>query len=457
MESTHSEAGLSPLLKSRVTTYHGPMSDRTAKNEKLALLGGNPVGPIPQGSYPRFQKSALDRVTGLIESGRTVGLNKNSPEIAEAEEAVAAWQGVSHCLLAASGHAALHDALMGLEVSWGDEVITTPFTWGASISCILHNNAVPIFADVQPDTGLLDPQSVESCVTPRTKAILAVHIFGQPADMTALRAVADRHGLRLIEDGSQAHGALHQGRKVGQFGDAAGFSCMGGKLLATAEGGYMVTPHEDVYWKASMCGQHMGRSPEEGFPHENLRLYVDSLVYTYRLSPLVAVLLTEQIKKIDEENAGRRENVALFREAMKDVDILSFPNYPEGDDPAYHMLTMNFNKERAGIEKSTLFAAASAEKISCFQYIPSPIPTWPRLHWQTYDGPKIMWTEPLRQSGVDYREVRVPNCELKIAQSVEMGWNYIEQDPEAISLLARAFRRIQANLPALRNWEANNS
>jgi dTDP-4-amino-4,6-dideoxygalactose transaminase len=429
----------------------------TMSSKTLALLGG-PADELPKsGPHPSFRQETIDRVVEMLERGRTVGLNRNTPEIAEAESAIAAWQGVPHCLLASSGHAALQDCLMGLEISWGDEVITTPYTWGASISCILHNNAIPVFVDVCPETGLLDPAAVEAAITPRSRAILAVHIFGQAANLTALRAIADRHGLKLIEDGSQAHGALHAGRKVGTFGHAAGFSCMGGKLLATAEAGFMVTPDKEVYWKSALCGQHMGRSLEPDFPHERLDRYIDSLVYTYRLSPLVAVMLTEQIRKLDEEIAGRRENVRLLRAAMAGLSLVSFPVYAAGDEPSYHMITMNFAAEAAGISKQTLFQALRAEGVGCFQYIPSPISTWPRLHWQTYAGPKVMWTEPLRQSGIDYRAVRVPNCELKIARSVEMGWNYTTPDAAGMRRLAAAFGKVEANLPALRAWERRQS
>ena len=422
---------------------------------QLALLGGEPVGAPPANVHPNFLPEALARVAEVVKAGRTVGLNKNIPEIREAEDAIAAWQGVEHCMVTSSGHSALHSCVMGLELSWGDEVITTPFTWGASISCILHNNAIPVFVDVCPETGLLDPGKIEAAITPRTRGILAVHIFGQAANMTAIREIADRRGLVVIEDGSQGHGAIHAGRKVGTFGDAAGFSCMGGKLLATAEAGYMVTPHKDVYWKAAMCGQHMGRSPEADFPHDRLGKYVDSLLYTYRLSPVFAVMLTEQVKKIDAENAGRRASVALFRKAMQGLRCVSFPEYAPGDDPVYHMLTMNFDADFAGVRKTTFFGALAAEGVGCFQYIPAPIPTWPRLHWQTYDGPKIMWTEPLRQSGIDYRAVEVPNCLRKIERSVEMGWNYIEADGAKMQRLATAFRKVEENLPALRDWEAS--
>lgn len=420
---------------------------------QLALLGGEPVGHVPADPHPRFRPQTIERVVELMNRGLTVGLNNTVPEIGEAEAAIAQWQGVDHCLLASSGHAALHDCLMGLEVSWGDEVITTPFTWGASISCILHNNAVPVFVDVCPETGLLDPARIEAAIGPRTRAILAVHIFGQPANMTAIREIADRRGLVVIEDGSQSHGAMHAGRKVGTFGHAAGFSCMGGKLLAGAEGGYMVTPDKDVYWKAALCGQHKGRSLEPDFPHEKHGQWVDSLIYTYRLSPLVAVMLVEQVRKLDAENDGRRRNVALLREKMQGVRVVQFPEYAPGDEPVYHMLTMNFDAKHAGVRKETFFAAMGAEGVGCFQYVPAPIPTWPRLHWQTYDGPKVMWTESLRQAGLDYRAVEVPNCEAKLARSVEMGWNYVEPDEEKMARLAAAFEKVEQNLPALRDWE----
>jgi dTDP-4-amino-4,6-dideoxygalactose transaminase len=270
--------------------------------------------------------------------------------------------------------------------------------------------------------------------------------------MTALCSIARKHSLVVIEDGSHAHGAIHQGRKVGQFGDAAGFSCMGGKLLATSEGGYMVTPHAEVYWKAALCGQHMGRSGEAGFP-DNLRPYVDSLLHSYRISPITAILLTEQLKKLDPENDGRRRNVALFRDALADVASVRFPQYAAGDNPSYHMLTMNFQPEAAGISKDTYLQALRAEKVGIFAYIPSPIPTWRRLHWQDYDGPRVMWTDSLRSNGTDYRQVQVPNCEFKIAHSLEMGWNYIRDDKTRIARLAAAFQKVEEQLPALREWE----
>src|SRR2546426_856146 len=202
---------------------------------RLAFFGGKPLGPVRPDKHPQFSARAIERATKLLKKGMTVGLGKHHPIIREAEEAIAQWQRVKHCMVLSSGHASLQMALVGLEVGPGDEVITTPYSWGASTSCILHCGAVPVFTDALPDTGLMDPATIEPLITPRTRAILPVHIHGQPADMPAILKVAQKHRLPVVEDGSQAHGAMVRGKKVGSFGDAAGFSCMGFKLLATTE------------------------------------------------------------------------------------------------------------------------------------------------------------------------------------------------------------------------------
>lgn len=418
---------------------------------KLALLGGTPLGAVPADRHPRFSRRAIQRVAKLLETGRVLAFNRSSDLVREAEEAIARWQRMKHVLTVSSGHAALQCAVMGLEIGPGDEVVTTPYTWGASISCILHNGAAPVFADVDPETGLIDPRSAEERITRRTRAILAVHIYGQAANMTALRRIAAKRGLALIEDGSQAHGSVHAGKKVGTFGDAAGFSCMGGKLLATTEGGYLVTNDPAVYWKAALSTQHNGRSGDPGYP-DAMRPYVDSLVYTYRTTAINCVLFAEQLKKIDRENEGRRKNVSLLRKFMDGCSLVSFPQYPKGDKPAYHILTMNFNEE-LGICKSTLFQAMKAEGVGASCYVPSPIPTWKRLHWWNYAGPKVMWMENLRRHGIRYDKTEVPHCALKIRRAVEMGWNYLQPSPAKMRKLASVFHKVEENLNALRDWE----
>jgi dTDP-4-amino-4,6-dideoxygalactose transaminase len=425
----------------------------------LALLGGAPVGAPRKPQYPRFTDRARERVDELLRTGPMVGLSKEHPNVGEAEQRIAEWHDVEHCLTAASGQAALQAALIGLEVTGGAEVITTPYSWGASTSPILHNNAIPMYADVDPATGLLDPEAARAAIGPRTEAILVTHIYGQPADMTAFRALADQHGLALIEDGSQAHGARHRGERVGRFGDAAGFSCMGGKLLATTEAGYLLTPREDVYWKAILSCQHAGgsehpgRSAEPGAPPD-LQRFADSLLYTYRIGVINAVLLVEQLGKLDDENDARRRNRERFLEATRDLGSFTAPRYPDGE-PVFHMATLNFHSERAGISRDTYLAALQAEGAPAFSYIDKPLHRLERMRTDT-DAPRVMWTENLRRAGVDYGALELPGCDTMIERSFQVVWNWIDDDEAAMRLLADAFVKVEEQLPALRDHEHGN-
>ncbi len=419
----------------------------------LAFLGGSPVGEVTYSKFPQFSDRAIERVVEVLRAGKAIGLGRfHSPEIEEAELTISRYHGGREVLACSSGHAALQGAVAGLEIACGDEVITTPYTWGASISCILHQNAIPVFVDVEADTGVIDPAKIEAAITPRTKAILAVHIFGQPANLQKLRAIADKHKIFLIEDGSQAHGAEIGGVKVGNVGDAAGFSCMGGKVLPTTEAGYLVTPKKDVFWKAAMIGQHMGRSPEKDFPDE-LRPWVDSLVYTYRVTPLNAVLLTEQFGVIDRWVNERRRHAELFRAKLAGSKYLKMPNYAPGVKPVYHLLTMNFDAAAAGVSRNTFAAALKAEGMLAFGYVPSPIPDWKRLHWQGYLGPKVSWMAALEKSGIDYRNMALPNCRHRVANSIETRFDFIDAQEDMVSRMANIIEKVEANIDALRDHE----
>lgn len=420
---------------------------------KLALLGGTPVGTVTGSKFPDFSERAIARVGDVLRAGHAIGLGRfHSPEITEAEAAISAYHGGRRALALASGHAALQAALAGLEICSGDEVITTPYTWGASISCILHQNAVPVFADVERDTGLIDPAAVEAAITPRTRAILAVHLFGQPANLRRLRAIADKHGLALIEDGSQAHGAEIGGERVGNVGDAGCFSCMGGKVLPTTEAGYLVTPHERVFWKGCMIGQHMGRSPEKDFP-DDLRPWADSLVYTQRVTPLNAVLLTEQLGRLDGWLVERRRHAALLREKISGARFLRMPDYAPGTKPSFHLMSLTFDADAAGISRDTFTAALKAEGLLAFGYVPSPVPDWPRLHWQNYSGPRVPWLAVLREAGADYRGLALPNCRWRVAHAVELRFDFTDPQDAMIERMAEIIAKVEDNIGALRDHE----
>jgi dTDP-4-amino-4,6-dideoxygalactose transaminase len=285
---------------------------------------------------------------------------------------------------------------------------------------------------------------------------MVVHIYGQAADMTRIGAIARRHRLLVIEDGAQAHGALWRGRKVGLFGDAAGFSCMGGKLLAATEAGYALFKRRADYHVALTLGQHTGRAREPGFP-ARYKPYWDSLFYSFRVCMLAGDILADQVVKLDREVEARRENIALLRRHLAGSPYLSFPHYPRGSEPSYHMVTVNFDFEKAGIRRDTFLRAVSAEGFRMFRYIPSPIPTWKRMNWQGYDGPPAPWLRWLKLAKTDYRRLRFPNCEWKIAHEVEFDFNYLRLERRRMKAFADCVLKVEENLPALRDMEKRES
>ena len=417
---------------------------------RLALLGGERLCalPPPKVRFPSFSKKAVNAVVARLESRKHVELGGH-PLL---ESRIREYHGGGHALALSSGTAALQIAMAALGVGPGDEVITSPYSWGATTACILQLGAIPVFTDVERETGLMDPADIERLITRRTKAVMVVHIYGQTADMTHICAVARKHTLLVIEDGSQAHGALWKDRKVGLFGDSAGFSCMGGKLLAGTEGGYALFKRQKDYFMALTLSQHPARSSEPGVPVE-IKPFWDSLSYSYRICPLSADLLAEQVLTLDREIEARRKNVAILRKALSGSKYLAFPHYPKSCEPSYHMVTANFGFERAGVSTDTFRRAVTAEGFRVIRYVPSPIPTWKRMNWQEYDGPPAPWLRWLRQAKVDYRGLTFPNCEWKIAHAVEFGFDYLAVEPRRMKAFADCVLKVEEKLNVLREWE----
>lgn len=424
----------------------------------LALLGGTPIRPPEPRQYPVYSEEAKRRVAELLDHGEAFGLSKAHPDIGAIENALAEYFGVAYAMGTSTGQGALQAALIGLELTAGDEIMTSPNSWGVTVSCILQNNCIPTFADVIEGTGLLDPESVSERLTDRTRAILVPHIFGNPADMTALCAIAKAHGLKVIEDGSQAHGARHRGVRIGSFGDASGFSSNGVKPLAATEAGFMLAKDEDTYWKAVVSTQHAGmselpgRATEPGFPEE-LRVAIDALIYSYRLTPVNAALMLGGLKRMDAENEVRRRHLALLREGLADVESVSIPGLLyEDDESVVHQVILRFDEEAAGVCKDTYMDALKADGLMCHQYLTKPLHRNARLS-PDWSGPCVMWTENLKRAGWDPTKLELPRVENQIRDHFNLTWNYIDYDPAFIGRIVDVFAKVEENLDALRAYE----
>jgi dTDP-4-amino-4,6-dideoxygalactose transaminase len=272
--------------------------------EKLAIADGQPV--LRRSDYrnwPIITEDDRRLINEVLDSGIVAG--GTAPQVSALEQDWAAYVGSRHCLTTTSGTAALHMALAAVGAGPGDEVITSAFTFLASASCALHQNAIPVFVDIDPRTYNMDPGKLEAAITERTKVIIPVHIQGLPADLDPILKIARKHNLFVIEDACQAHGALYKGKKVGSIGDVGTFSLNNFKNLCGGEGGLFTTDNE-TYLKKGMLIRCFGDEVDEV---SHRRLYNASILgYMYRNQELPAALARAQLMHLDERNEVRIAN-----------------------------------------------------------------------------------------------------------------------------------------------------
>jgi dTDP-4-amino-4,6-dideoxygalactose transaminase len=260
------------------------------------------------------------------------GMLAQGPKVAALEEAFAEVCEVKHAIATTSGTTALHLALLAHGIGEGDEVITTPFTFIASANSVLFTGAKPVFVDIEPDTFNIDPNLIEAAITPKTKAILPVHLYGYVCDMDAIMAIAEKHDLAVIEDACQAVGASFKGKKAGSFGTGT-FSLYATKNVMSGEGGMITTEDDEV---ADFC--RMVRS--HGM---KVRYYHDMLGYNYRMSDLHAAIGLAQMDRLDTFNKQRKANAAYLNEHLTSVVT---PKVKPGYDHVWHQYTIRLDGDR---------------------------------------------------------------------------------------------------------------
>lgn len=281
----------------------------------LALLGGsktvvNDVGDMFK--WPIVNKEMEDAVLSVLRDGNMSGTNITK----DFEKAFAEWHKMDYALAFSSGTASLQSAMHGLGIGAGDEVIAPSITYWATCAQALSLGASVVFADIHPKTLCIDPNDIEHRITERTKAIIVVHYLAMPADMDAIMSVAKKHGLKVIEDVSHAHGALYKGKIVGTFGDASGFSLMSGKSFAIGEGGIMLTNDRLVYEKAIAFG-HYARHGEIEDPELKKGIGLPWGGYKYRMHQLSSVVGLEQLKKYPAEMAEIDQAMNYFWDLLE--------------------------------------------------------------------------------------------------------------------------------------------
>lgn len=261
------------------------------------------------------------------------------PKIAEFEKAVADYVGVEYAVAISNGTAALHAACFAAGIGGGDEVITTPLTFAASANCVLYCGGTPVFADVDPKTYNIDPADIERKITSKTKAIIAVHLAGQPCDMDAIHAIAHKHNLLVIEDGAHALGSEYKGRKIGGLSDMTTFSFHPVKPITTGEGGMIVTNSKELYQRLILFRSH-GITRDENLMTRNDGPWFYQqleLGYNYRITDIQCALGCSQMKKIDRFLARRKQIVRRYNEAFADCENIVTPYQLPDTESGWHL------------------------------------------------------------------------------------------------------------------------
>ncbi len=303
--------------------------------------------------YAEIQDEIVDGFSETLETCAFI----LGPNVQAFEREAAEYLGVKHAIGCASGTDALHLALLAAGIGPGDEVITTAFTFIATAEAIKYVGATPVFVDIDPATFNITPENILKAITPKTKAVMPVHLFGQPADLPAIKAICERHNLKLIEDCAQSFGATVNNQQTGSFGEAAGFSFFPSKNLGCfGDGGLVTTNDDDIAAKVKQFRNH----------GSDVRYYHDVVGYNSRLDELQAVVLRTKLKRIDQYNAARRHAAHLYSKLMADLPLTT--PYEDGVGMhVYHQYTLLCDR------REDVMKALQDNQIACAVYYPVPL------------------------------------------------------------------------------------
>jgi len=417
--------------------------DVVKKAGQLAILGGDPVRknkPWPQ--WPYWDDSMTDTLVKTAKSRIWCRIQSASGTVPTFEKEYARMMGARFCVATGAGTQALHTCVEALGIGPGDEVITSPYTDPGTIQGILSARALPVLADLDVESYQLDPADVEKKITENTRAIMPVHMMGQPCDMDSIMAIAKKHNLRVIEDACQAHLAEHRGRKLGTIGDVGCFSFQSSKTIACGEGGGIIGNDEELMDKCYTVHNH-GTSR---------RGRTEVIGPKYRMNEFEAAVLLGQLPGAIERWRRRNENAAYLTKRLKDIPGLTPQKlYPGTDSGSFYLYTMSYHKEQFdGVSRATFLKALNAEGISLSEYIPQGLHKEPWIDQivKSKSYQKMYAAERLRQ----FSEQRAcPKCD-QVCQEMVMLWasGPLLAPQEEVADIADAIEKVWENRARLK-------
>ncbi len=353
---------------------------------KLAMFGGPKTLRLTESdraavAWPVVTRAEHDAVQAVLDTGGFTSIGAGAATVQALERDWASFTGTRHCAAVASGTAAIELALAAAEIEPGSEILVPALSFIASAAAPVQRLVVPVFVDIDPVTFTIDPAAAAAAITPRTRAILAVHLHGLPCDMAALRALADRHGLVVIEDAAQSHGATYRGRPTGSLGDVAAFSLNPSKNLPTCgEGGLVTTDDADLHGRVLRYRQF-------GEDIDGPRRYVSELLAgNAKLSAIEAAFAHSQLRRLPAAHQARGRTVTALLSRLAELPGLVVPSTPDDRTHAWHILrlrvdptAMGFPDVAAGAMRRILQRALRAEGVPVQEYQSLPLPAQPAL------------------------------------------------------------------------------
>lgn len=345
-------------------------------------------------SGPDISQAEIDAVSEVLRSGRL----SLGPAVPRFEEAVARYVGVKHAVAVSSGTCGLHLLVRAIGLQPGDEAITTPFSFVASSNCILFERAKPVFVDMDPETWNIDTSAIEAAITPKTKLMIPVNVFGQPADFDRVCAIAKKHKLRVIEDSCESLGAKYKGRMSGSLGDAGVFGFYPNKQITTGEGGMIVTNDDEI---ARLCQsmRNQGRDTGMGWlSHERLG-------YNYRLSDVSCAIGAVQMQRVDEILGKRRRVAEWYRARLASEERISFQKVDPDCEMSWFVFVIKLADAYSEKDRAAMIEKLRSRGIGCSNYF-API------HLQAFY---------MRQFG--YKPGDFPVCERVAARTIALPFH----------------------------------
>jgi len=421
---------------------------------RLAICGGDPaVPPETVRPWPPIDRIDREMVVASLEGGKhTFG-----PNCTAFQEEFAAWNGNRYAITTNSGTAALHMAVFACGCGAGDEVIVPAYSWSSSATCVLQHNSIPVFVDIDYDTMNIDVTRIEAAITEKTKAILVVHLHGLPAEMEPVLRVARKHGIKVIEDACQAHGAEYYGCKVGTLGDCAAFSFNQNKSLCSGEGGMFVTDDDELRQRAQMLWSF----GETRTPVESRDYHVYAMGWMYRNNDLTAAFGRAQLTKLDGYLAQQIENAAVLHQQLQGVPYLVLPRIPDGMKHNWYNYVIRFDLEALGREsdawgreeprvlRDRLLEAIVAEGVPLTVWQRFILPAMTVFQAKNGYGQGCPWTCPYTQR-VDYSVEQYPvarkHCDTHACVVMALR---APNGPRVARALGQGIRKVMENVDQL--------